>query len=244
MAIKSQFLKTATEIKHKGKNILLESFVDISQRKEYQEKIQHAYDEMNAIFANSLVGIMVLSNRVMTNINQRLCDILGYKKEELINQSPKKLHVSERHYHEFNMRYYHRLAEKEIVHLEYPLRRKDGEIRWFQFNGKAVAPPNLKKGAIWIIDDVTEKRNDQEELKKAKEAAERASRAKSEFLANMSHEIRTPMNGIIGMADLLLETELTIKQKDYVDTIMNSTVSLLYILNDILDYSKIEAGKP
>lgn len=129
----------------------------------------------------------------------------------------------------------HSLIEEEIDHIKH----KDGHLVEVLASLAPIIIHNKRVGFYLILKDITEQRR----LLIEKETAEKTNKAKSEFLAMMSHEIRTPMNGVIGMTDLLLETELESEQRQYVEIIKQSGSTLLNIINDILDFSKIESGK-
>jgi two-component system sensor histidine kinase/response regulator len=121
--------------------------------------------------------------------------------------------------------------------------RKDGSRFPVECWSKVIRRGDAVIGSIVTFVDISERKQAEEVLRRAKAAAEEGSRAKSEFLANMSHEIRTPLNGVIGMTDLALGTELNPEQRDYLDTVKLSADSLLSVINDVLDFSKMEAGR-
>ena len=169
--------------------------------------------------------------------------ITGYRADEIIGKNWWNIFYPGSEYDQVE-RLFHSLEAGDVVDYEMELTTKDGEkrtIAWnslnrFDSSGRLVE-------VIGFGNDVTEMRKHEEDLREAKAEAERANAAKSEFLANMSHEIRTPMNGVIGMTALLLDTDLSLEQRKFAETIGKSADALLTLVNGILDFSKIEAGK-
>ncbi|WP_423735860.1 ATP-binding protein [Chitinophaga caseinilytica] len=205
--------------------------------KKNEEKYRNIIDNMNL----GLVEVDTLG--IIRFTNQCFCEMSGYQADELMGQDPSLLF-----YDEAQARL---LTEKGLLRengvsdvYELEVRNKRGEPKWWLISGA----PNYDDGgrftgSIGIHLDITEHKQLEYELSQARIAAEESSRVKEAFLANMSHEMRTPMNAIINMCRQLARTQLDNRQRILLDTIDTASEHLLVVINDILDISKIEAGK-
>jgi two-component system sensor histidine kinase/response regulator len=140
------------------------------------------------------------------------------------------------------------IAERSMVvngafNAEFRILLPDGTVRWMRSQSRVEGQSGKPTFVSGALIDITQEKEMLLRLEQAREAADAANRAKSEFLANMSHEIRTPMNGIIGMTELALETELDFTQREYLNAVKYSADSLLSVINEVLDFSKIEVGR-
>ncbi|MBF0552344.1 MAG: PAS domain S-box protein, partial [Deltaproteobacteria bacterium] len=216
---------------------------NITQRKLTEMSRDELLAQRQAILENVPVGITYLIERTILWCNSRLAELFGYSLEEFNGQTTEFIYLSKEDYEEYGSRAYPALARGETFHHERLMKRQDNTLIWCSVTGKAIDPGNPVLGSIWIIEDISKRKSDEEELIKAREAALSANQAKSEFLANMSHEIRTPLSAIIGFNRLLLDGSLTTQQKSFAEAVGQASENLLLIINDILDFSKIEADK-
>lgn len=217
--------------------------LNITERKLIEEKVQLNEKRYRDLFnySQALICTHDLEGKLLS-VNPAICKIMGYNQEELIGRNIKEFIPKERVGY-FDKTYLTEVLGTGQAEGVFSIICKNGEQIFLLFQNYMVEEDSDTAYIIGFSQDITNRIRAEQELMKAKEETEKASRVKEVFLANISHEIRTPMNGILGIGSLLYKTNLTPKQAEYTKLILESADNLLHIVNDVLDFTKIESGK-
>ncbi|MBD0265042.1 MAG: PAS domain S-box protein [Tolypothrix sp. Co-bin9] len=235
---------------------LVKVAIETSERNAAQSALRNSEAKFRAMFEHSSIGISFanMDERIVDS-NPALCQMLGYSQEELSGKRITDYIYSEDLTTDLDYQQIvtgnavdpKRVVAKHPLELEKRFQHKDGSLVWTQISVSLICNTNGEpEFFLTIIENITERKRTKLKLLKSKEAAEVGSRAKSEFLATMSHELRTPLNAIMGLSQLLQQKivgTLNDKQEEYINYIYSNGEQLLALINDILDLSKVEAGK-
>ena len=219
------------------------SFTDITERHLAQDKIATLLSEQQAILQSDVVGLLITTkNRNILWATPSLLNALGYDWIELEGRGTRLIFQSEEAFLALGEAAYPVILAHQKFRTQVQFRHKNGSLCWFDLAGTIFGEHSDQ--VLWSCVDISAQKMAEAKLMEAQQEALAANAAKSQFLATMSHEVRTPMNGILGMAQLLVLPQLQDdKRVQFALTIINSGHTLLSLLNDILDLSKVEAGK-
>ncbi|TWI68588.1 PAS domain S-box-containing protein [Desulfobotulus alkaliphilus] len=235
----------ARNVPYKGKTVRTVEFRDITERRQAEENLLLSERTYREIFNNIPDALFIhdIDTGAILDVNESMLLKYGYTRNELSELSVAKLSAPVEPYtNEYSEKLMRRAAKGEAVVFEWLCRKKSGELFYTENILKPVFIAGIPR-ILAIVRDISERKLVEEALLEAKSEAEAASQAKSEFMANISHEIRTPLNGILGMMQLLKEDPLNEDQKQCISLAIGSAERLGRLLNDIIDISKIEAGK-
>ncbi len=207
------------------------------------DSLRRQGQELQAIFDNASTGIALFDDRTIRRCNRTMEDLFGYAPGQLLNRTSRQLYLDEASFRQVASDFDAAMARGEQYRAEYEMQRQDGSRFWCRMRARAVDPSRAKEGHVGMFEDISAERAVLDELREAKETAERAAQARADFLANMSHEIRTPMNAVLGFTNLLLLRIGEGRERAYLERIKSSGQHMLTLVNDILDFSRTGSGQ-
>lgn len=236
-------LKSVVCVNLAGREVLLEAFLDISERKQAEMALRQSEEKHRLLIKNIQDGVFIIQDGVLQFVNEAFARMVGYTVEELTGREFREFIAPEDM--EMVLDRYHRRLAGENVAREYEFRvlHRDGKTEVIVNMNVGLIDYRDRTASMGTIKDVTELQRS-EEIRIENQNLAYASRAKSEFLANMSHELRTPLNSILGFSELIkMNSSMDEKSQHHLDNVITSGKFLLNLINDILDLSKVESGK-
>lgn len=233
------FIQCKASVSAESKVILTGIMQDITERKKSEDELLKSQEKYQDFFNKSKDPIYICSmGGKCEAFNKALEELLGYSKEEISDLNIHDLIRSENGMDNF---FDHLKRDKEVQDFEVEIQRKDGEKKYCLITA-TMLDSETEESYNGVIRDITEKKQ-AEALRKARDLARTSAKMKEKFIASISHEMRTPMNAILGMSNLVIQTELDPEQFNYINSINQSSELLLGIVNDILEISTLENGK-
>ena len=219
-------------------------YSDVTEKYHARETIRRSEEKYRSIMNNMELGLLEVDNdQIILRAYERFCDMVGYTESEIIGKVAPDLFLPVEHAAWLEVQQEQRRQGKSSSY-EVPMVHKNGKLIWVLISGVPIYDENGRLvGSMGIHYDLTKRKLLEQELAKAKQIADEARQADKQFLANMSHEIRTPLNAIIGMSHLLFDTHPTQQQQEYIDALKTSADFLHSLISNLLDMSKIEAGR-
>ncbi|MEN6619933.1 MAG: PAS domain S-box protein [Smithella sp.] len=216
---------------------------DITDRKRAEEALENIRRLQSLILDNSTVGIAFIRNRILEWVNPKLCELYGMTEEKLEGASARILYSGEESYQRYGEEIYSLFSQGKKVTIETQMRKEDGSLFWCQWEGIALDPANPLEGSIWIVEDVTDRKQAEKKLEEQRQQLENANKELESFSYSISHDLRAPLRAIEGFSKMILKKQGASFDKDTqnkFNMIRHNTQTMGWLIDGLLELSRLD----